>query len=109
MKNSKLYIIAIAITSLMATSCTKEKVRIEGTGTITTRTLNVANFSKIAAAGVDDVIIRYGTEQYVEVTGHPNIIDRITLANDTVNAVDRCNLSTTRYCLAGFNGSGYYN
>lgn len=95
MKNSKLYIIAIAMTSLMATSCTKEKVHIEGTGTITTRTLNVANFSKIAAAGVDDVIIRYGTEQYVEVTGHPNIIDRIR--TDVHNATWYCELENGTY------------
>ena len=44
MKNSKLYIAVIAITSLMATSCTKDEVLIEGTGTITTRTLNIAKF-----------------------------------------------------------------
>lgn len=85
MKNSKLYILAIAMTGLMATSCTKEEVKIEGIGTITTRTLNVADFSKIATEGVDDVIVKYGTEQYVEVTGHPNIIDRIKteVKNDT--------------------------
>lgn len=85
MKNSKLYIAVIAITSLMATSCTKDEVLIEGTGTITTRTLNIANFSKIATEGVDDVIFKYGSEQYVEVTGHPNIIDRIEtgVTNDT--------------------------
>ena len=85
MRKSKLYFIAIAITGLMATSCAKEEVQIEGTGTIATRTLNVADFNKIATTGVDDVIFKYGTEQYVEVTGHPNIIDRIEteVQNDT--------------------------
>ena len=85
MKKSKLYFIAIAITGLIATSCTKEEVPIEGTGTITTRTLNIDDFSKIATTGVDDVIFKYGAEQHVEVTGHPNIIDRIEteVKNDT--------------------------
>ena len=34
---------------------------------------------------MDDVIFKYGSEQYVEVTGHPNIIDRIEtgVTNDT--------------------------
>ena len=36
-----------------------------------------------------------------------DIIDRITLADDTVNAIDRCNLTATREMLAGFTNGIY--
>ncbi len=77
MKNIKIITTTILFASLMATSCTKESARIEGIGTITTKTLDVANFSKIFLEGVDDVVISYGPFQEVTVTGHPNIISRI--------------------------------
>ena len=95
MKNSKMYIVAITIAGLMAASCTKEEVRIEGSGTITTQTLNIADFNKIASSGVDDVIINYGTEQFVEVTGHPNIIDRIK--TDVHDKTWHCELENGTY------------
>jgi hypothetical protein len=95
MKKINITIVAIAIVGLMATSCTKEEVRIEGIGTITTRTLNIADFDKIASSGVDDVIIKYGAEQYVEVTGHPNIIDRIK--TDVHNETWHCELENGTY------------
>ena len=95
MKNRKLYIAMVTIIALIATSCTKEEVRIEGIGTITTRTLNIADFQGIALAGVDDVIINYGAEQYVEVTGHPNIIDRIK--TDVHNETWLCELEKGTY------------
>jgi hypothetical protein len=95
MKKLNITIVAIAIAGLMAASCTKEEVRIEGIGTITTRTLNIADFDKIAAIGVDDVIINYGTEQFVEVTGHPNIIDRIK--TDVHNKTWHCELENGTY------------
>lgn len=90
-----MYIVAITIAGLMAASCTKEEVRIEGSGTITTQTLNIADFNKIASSGVDDVIINYGTEQFVEVTGHPNIIDRIK--TDVHDKTWHCELENGTY------------
>jgi len=77
MKNLKLSIIGIAVAALLFNSCTKEDTYIVGTGTITTETLQVDDFTSINMLGVDDVIISYGAEQLVTVTGHPNIISRI--------------------------------
>ena len=77
MKNLKFSIVTIAIASLLNSSCTKETSLIEGIGAITTETLTILEFSGIAMEGVDNVIISYGPEQKVEVTGHSNIINRI--------------------------------
>jgi hypothetical protein len=85
MKTSNI-IIAAAFSALLITqSCTKEFSRIEGMGNITTETLYLDDFSKIAVEGADDVVINYGPEQKVVVTGHPNIISRIRteVINDT--------------------------
>lgn len=85
MKKINLTILAIAIAGLMATSCTKEQIQIEGEGTITTQTLNIAEFNKLSTAGIDDVHIQYGSQQKVEVKGHPNLFGRIIteVRNDT--------------------------
>jgi hypothetical protein len=77
MKNTNSVIVAILFTGLMAQSCEKMTNQIEGIGTITTNSLEVDNFSKIRMEGADNVIISYGEEQEVKVTGHPNIISRI--------------------------------
>ena len=77
MKTSNAIIAATIFATLVTQSCTKEYSQIEGIGTITTETLHLSDFSGIAAEGVDEVFISYGTEQKVEVTGHPNIISRI--------------------------------
>jgi hypothetical protein len=87
MKNLKLSIVAIAIASLLNSNCTKELIRFEGEGSITTEKLQIDDFTSIHIEGVDDVIITYGTEQEVTVTGHPNIIGRIktNVSNKTWN------------------------
>jgi len=87
MKNLKLSIIGIAVAALLFNSCTKDYLQIEGTGTITTKTLQLNDFTSINMLGVDDVIISYGAEQKVTVTGHPNIISRIKtkVSNKTWN------------------------
>ena len=36
-----------------------------------------------------------------------NVVDRITLANDTVNALDRCNLFSAREGAAAFTDNTY--
>ena len=77
MKTKNIIIAAILLGTTITQSCTKEYARIEGTGSIVTQTLNLRDFSGIAAAGADDVVISYGPEQKVEVTGHSNIISRI--------------------------------
>ena len=77
MKNTNSVIVAILFTGLMAQSCEKMTNQIEGIGTFTTNSLEVDNFSKIRMEGADNVIISYGEEQEVKVTGHPNIISRI--------------------------------
>ena len=77
MKNTKLFMSAIAIASLFISSCTKDYMNISGIGPITTKTIQVDNFSAIDMEGVSDVYITYGTEQKVSVTGHANIISRI--------------------------------
>lgn len=77
MKTLNIIIAAILLGTVITQSCTKEYGRIEGIGSITTQTLYLQDFSGIAAAGADDVVINYGSEQKVEVTGHSNIINRI--------------------------------
>ena len=87
MKNLKLSIIGIAVAALLFNSCTKDYLHIVGAGTITTKTLQLNDFTSINMLGVDDVIISYGAEQKVTVTGHPNIIDKIKtkVSNKTWN------------------------
>lgn len=77
MKTSKIIIAATLLATIVTQACTKEFSRIEGIGTIASEILSLQDFSKINMDGVDDVIITYGSEQKVEVTGHPNIISRI--------------------------------
>lgn len=77
MKTSNIIIAATLFATIVTQSCTKEFSRIEGIGTITTETLDISEFTGIVVEGADDVIISYGPEQKVEVTGHPNIISRI--------------------------------
>ena len=77
MKTKNIIIAASLLATIATQSCTKEYSSIEGIGTITTETLYLNDFSGIAMEGADDVIISYGPEQKVEVTGHPNIISRI--------------------------------
>jgi len=85
MKTSNIIIAATLFAAIVTQSCTKEFSRIEGMGTITTETLYLRDFTGIAVEGADDVIISYGPEQKVEVTGHPNIIDLIKtdVSNET--------------------------
>jgi len=77
MKKTQITIVAIIIAGLMAQSCEKMNARIEGIGAITTNVLQVDEFDRIRVEGADNVIISYGPEQEVSVTGHPNIISRI--------------------------------
>jgi len=77
MKTTKLTLATLVIAAIFSQSCTKEYSRIEGIGSISTQTLSVENFSGIAIFGVDEVFIKHGPVQKVEVTGHPNIISRI--------------------------------
>ena len=77
MKKTQITIVAIIIAGLMTQSCEKMNTKIEGMGSITTNTLQVDDFSKIALEGADDVFISYGPVQEVSVTGHPNIISKI--------------------------------
>jgi hypothetical protein len=77
MKTTNLVIALIFCLALIGQACTKEYIRIEGMGSITTETLNIADFTAIRLEGTDDVDIIYGSEQKVEVSGHPNIISRI--------------------------------
>lgn len=77
MKTLKMITVAILFAAITTSSCTKENVPIEGTGSIITETLQIADFSRINMDGVDDVIISFGAVQEVTVTGHENIIKRI--------------------------------
>ena len=85
MKTSKIITAVILLAAIVSQSCTKQYSRIEGTGTITTETLYLDDFTGIHMEGADNVTITYGPEQIVEVTGHPNIISRIQteVSNDT--------------------------
>lgn len=77
MKRIQIVVVAMLMAGLMARSCEKMNTRIDGIGAITTNTLQVDAFDKIALEGADNVFISYGPEQEVTVTGHPNIISRI--------------------------------
>ncbi len=68
----------LVLSSLLLASCSKNGgICINGEGTIETRTLNVSSFSEVDLTEAATVIISQGSEQKVEVTGHPNIIDRL--------------------------------
>jgi hypothetical protein len=95
MKTKNIIIVSILLTTIISQSCTKEYQRIEGQGSITTETLYLQDFTGIAAAGADEVIISYGPEQKVEVTGHPNIISRIE--TDVNNGVWQMELERDNY------------
>ena len=77
MKTTSITFVIMVAVALLSQSCTKEYKRIEGIGQVTTETLNLDEFSAIRLEGADDVDIKYGPVQEVEVTGHPNIIARI--------------------------------
>ncbi|MGW8314932.1 MAG: GIN domain-containing protein [Bacteroidales bacterium] len=85
MKTTNLIISALLFTGIVTQSCTKQWEKIEGTGTVTSETLNLSEFNRISMEGADNVFVSYGEEQHVEVTGHPNIISRIRtdVVNDT--------------------------
>lgn len=77
MKTTSITFVIMVAVALLSQSCTKEYSRIEGIGQVTTETLNLDEFSAIRLEGADDVDIKYGPVQKVEVTGHPNIITLI--------------------------------
>jgi hypothetical protein len=85
MKTRNIILTAILFSGIVTQSCTKQWERIEGTGSVTSETLYLPDFSRISMEGADNVFISYGDEQRVEVTGHPNIIRRIEteVVNDT--------------------------
>ena len=73
----------ISSCSMISTDCVK------GKGTITTSELSIGNFTGIDLAIANDVTISQGAVQKVEVTGHPNIIDKIkTNVSDNVWRID---------------------
>ena len=80
-KQSVLFVLALGF--IFISSCGIGDC-IKGEGSITTSTLSVADFSGIDLAFSSDVIIKQGTPQKVEATGHPNIIDKIStsVSND---------------------------
>ena len=66
----------IIFISLFLTSC-EDTNCINGAGGLTTRTLNLSNFTGIDMAIAADVLIQQGAAQNVEVTGHVNVLDRL--------------------------------
>ncbi len=73
----------ISSCSMISTDCVK------GKGTITTSELSIEKFTGIDLAIANNVTISQGKEQKVEVTGHPNIIDKIkTNVKDNVWTID---------------------
>jgi hypothetical protein len=97
MKTQKIVLAAIIIATILTQSCTKEYSRIDGIGPISTETLMLQDFSGIDMDGADEVIISFGTEQKVEVTGHPNIINRIK--TDVTNGIWYMELEHGNYGL----------
>jgi hypothetical protein len=95
MKTSNILIAVSFVAAFITSSCTKEFSRIEGVGTITTETLYLQEFSGIYMEGADNVVISYGPEQEVEVTGHPNIISLIK--TDVTNGVWHMGLENGNY------------
>lgn len=77
MKNLKLSAIIILMTSLLFTSCEDDNVCTEGSGTSTTKTLSIPNFTGIDFQEAGDVVISQGPVQEVKATGHPNVIDKL--------------------------------
>ena len=71
--------------SLLSQSCTKEYFRIEGIGQVRTETLDIDAFTAIRLEGADDVEMKYGPVQKVEVTGHSTLFPASRLRSVTVN------------------------
>ncbi len=77
MKSTKLIITIVLSISIIITSCTINEDCITGNGTIITEIISVPQFSGIIAYGGDNVTISQGDVQEVQVTGYPNIINRL--------------------------------
>jgi len=77
MKTATCISAAILFAGILITGCSKENIRIEGTGPVVTRTLPIGSFHAIEMVGKDNVYISYGSEQEVTVEGQANIISRI--------------------------------
>lgn len=77
MKTTTFISAAILFAGIVMTGCSEEKIRIEGSGPVVTRTLPIDSFHAIEMVGKDNVYITYGPEQEVTVEGQANIISRI--------------------------------
>lgn len=77
MKAINLIKISFILVTCTLISCQKDYIYIKGEGPITTKSLDIANFSGLDLAEAANVVISQGSEQEVTVTGHANILDRI--------------------------------
>lgn len=77
MKNNQSILLAFLGLALFLSSCESNYYYIEGNGNIISKTLELEKFTGINMTGAEDVIISYGEEQHVSVTGDANIIEFI--------------------------------
>ena len=77
MKNLKLIAVNLFVFVLFLTSCGKDKICLNGSGPIITKTLSIPAFKGIDFAIAGNVIITQGTSQSVTAIGHANIINKI--------------------------------
>ncbi|MCR9287825.1 MAG: DUF2807 domain-containing protein [Bacteroidetes bacterium] len=74
-----------------------------GEGSVVTQTLNIEHFNGIELDISDNVHIRQGSEQFVEVTGHVNIIEKLkTDVNNNIWKIDLENGCYNNYELEIF-------
>ncbi|MFC2124689.1 head GIN domain-containing protein [Bacteroidota bacterium] len=78
MKTLYINIIAIAVAGILFLSCEESRICVRGEGTITTKTLSISDFTGVDLTEAANVVIAQGSSQEVSVTGHPNIIDRLS-------------------------------
>lgn len=77
MKSLNFGLTALIITGIFFTSCEKEKLCINGEGSVITQTLNVADFTAIDLATACNVTITEGETLDVKAIGQANIIGRV--------------------------------
>lgn len=77
MKTIKIISAAVLFTAILITGCSKDYIKIEGTGPVISKELSIDDFTSLDAIGKDDIYIQYGSVQKVVVKGHSNIIPLI--------------------------------
>ena len=79
--------VTIAITYAVASNFSSSSNTVQGSGVLVTDSRPVAAFGSVDLAGSNNVVIRVGEKQSVQVYGDDNLIDRVTTNVDATTLV----------------------